>query len=57
MRFISKDRIHLEHILEFKYMGYVLDKADTDGAECSSKVVSARRVAGTIRSLVKARGL
>ena len=32
-----------------------MNKAGTDGAECSRKVASGRRVAGTIRSLVNAR--
>ena len=34
--------------LEFKYLGRVLDKSGTDGAECSRKVASGRRVAGGI---------
>ena len=33
-------------------MGCVLDESGTDGAECSRKVASVRRVAGAIRSLV-----
>ena len=41
----------LEHVLEFKYLGCVLDESDTDGAECSRKVASGRRVACAIRSL------
>ena len=28
---------HLEHVSEFKYLGCFLDKAGTDGAECSRK--------------------
>ena len=35
----------------------VLDESGTDGAECSRKVASGRRVAGAIRSLVNARDL
>ena len=35
--------VHLEHVSEFKYLGCVLDKACTDGAECSRKVASAIR--------------
>ena len=35
----------------------VLDESSMDGAECSRKVVSGRRVAGAIRSLVNARDL
>ena len=38
-------------------MGCVLDKLGTDQAECSRKVVSGRRVASAIRSLVKSRCL
>ena len=38
-------------------MGCVLDKSGTDGAECSWKVVSGRRVAGAIRSIVNAMDL
>ena len=43
---VHVDGIHLEHVSEFKYLGCVLDKAGTDGAECSRKVASERRVAG-----------
>ena len=32
-------------------------RAGTDGAECSRKVASGRRVSGTIRSLVNARDM
>ena len=35
---VHVDRVHLEHVSEFKYFGCVLDKAGTDGAECSRKV-------------------
>ena len=45
------DGICLEHVLEFKYLGFVLDESGTDGAECG------KRVAGAIRSLVNARVL
>ena len=34
-----------------------LDESDIDGAECSRKVASGRRVAGTIRSPVNTRDL
>ena len=54
---VCVDGIHLEHALEFKYLGCVLDKLGTDEAECSRKVVSGRRIAGAIRSLVNARSL
>ena len=50
-------RIHLEPVLESKYLQCVLDESGTDGAECSRKVVSGRRVASAIRSLVNARDL
>ena len=51
------DGIRLKHDSEFKYLGGVLDESGTDGAECSRKRVSGRRVPGTIRSLVNARDL
>ena len=43
--------------MEFKYLVYVLDKSGTDGAVCSRKVVSGRKVANAISSLVIARDL
>ena len=30
---VHVDGIHLEHVLEFKYLKCVLDKSGTDGAE------------------------
>ena len=51
------DGVHLEHVSEFKYLGCVLGEADTDGAECSRKVASRRRVASALKSLVNARNL
>ena len=36
------DGIHLEHVLEFKYLGCVLDESGTDEAKCSRKVASVR---------------
>ena len=55
---VHVDRIHLEPVLEFKYLGCVLDESGTDGAECSRKMVmSGMRVAGAINSLVNARDL
>ena len=51
---VHVDGIHLEHFLEFKYLGCVLDESGTDVAECSRKVVSGRRVA---RFLVNVRDL
>ena len=38
------DGIRLEDVSEFKYLGCVLDESGTDGAECSRKVASGRRV-------------
>ena len=35
-------------IPEFKYLGYILDKSGTDGAEFNRKVASGRRVAGAV---------
>ena len=54
---ICIDRIHLDHVSEFKYLGCVLDESGTDEAECQRKVLSGRMVEGTTRSLVNARGL
>ena len=51
------DGIRLEHVSEFKYLGCVLDESGTDGAECSRKMASGRRIADAIRSLVNARNL
>ena len=51
------DGIRLGHVSEFKYLGFVLDELGTDGAECSRKVASGRKVAGAIRSLINARDL
>ena len=51
------DGVRLEHVSESKYLGCVLDESGTDGAECSRKVASGRRVAGAIRSLVNAKDL
>ena len=42
---------------EFKYLGCVLDESGTGGAVCSRKVLSERRVASSIRSLVNTRVL
>ena len=54
---VHVDGVRLEHVSEFKYLGCVLDESGTDGAECSRKVASARRVAGAIRSLVNSSDL
>ena len=54
---VCVDGIRLEHVSELKYSGCVLDESGTDEAECNRKVVSGRRVADAIRSLVNARVL
>ena len=54
---VHVDGIRLEYILEFKYLGYVLDESGTEVAECSRKVASERRVAGAIKYQVNARDL
>ena len=50
-RDVHADGVCLEHVSEFKYLGFVSDETGTYGAECS------RKVAGAIRSLVNARDL
>ena len=52
---VHVDGIRLDHVSEFKFLGCVLDESGTDGAECSRKVASERRVAYAIRSLVMLR--
>ena len=52
---VHVDGIRLEHVSEFKYLGCILNESGTDGAECSKKVASGRRVEGSIRFLVNAR--
>ena len=49
---VHVDGVRLEHVSEFKYLGCVLDEADTYGAECSRKMASGKKVTGAIRSLV-----
>ena len=44
-----------EHLLEYKYFECVLNESGINEVECSRKMVSGRRVAGAIRSLVNAR--
>ena len=51
-REVHIDRINLEHVSKFKYLGRVWHESGTDGAECNRTVVSERRVACAIRSLV-----
>ena len=47
--------IRLEDVSEFKYLKSILKKLGIDGAQCSRKVVSGRRISDAIRSLVNAR--
>ena len=54
---ICVDAIRLEHVSEFKYLGYVLEESGTNEPESSRKVASRRRVIGEISSLVNARSL
>ena len=54
---VRVDGIRLEYVSEFKYLGCGLDKSGTDEVERSRKVVSGRRVAGAIKSLVNSRSL
>ena len=54
---VCVDGISLEHVSEFKYLGFVLDESGTYEAQSSRKVASGRRVADVIRSLVNARSL
>ena len=46
-----------EYVLEFKYLGFVLDESGTNEAEGSRKVASGWRVTGVIKSLLNARSL
>ena len=54
---VCANGIRLEHVLEFKYLGSVLNKSGTDETKCSRKVTSGRRVAGAIKPLANARSL
>ena len=54
---VYADGVRLKHVSEFKYFKCILDEPGTDGADCSRKVASRRRVAGAIRLLVNARDL
>ena len=51
------DELRLERVSEFRYLRCVSDESGIDVAECCRKVVSERKVAGDIRSLVNARDL
>ena len=52
---MRKNGKRLEHVSEFKYPRCGLEESSTDEAECSRNLVSGRRVAGALRSLVNAR--
>ena len=54
---IHVDGARLKKVLEFKYLGFVLNESVADDAECRRKVASGRKVAGAIRSLLNARDL
>ena len=54
---IRVDRERLEEVSEFKYLGFVLNQSGSDDVECRRKIVSGRKVEGTIRFLVNDRGL
>ena len=54
---IHVDGVWLEKVLEFKYLGCVLDELGTYVAKSHRKVPIERKVAGAIRSLVNATGL
>ena len=41
---VQVDEIHLENVLEFQYLGCVLDESGTDEAKCSRKVVSVQEM-------------
>ena len=41
---VCVDRLRLEHVSKFKYLGCVLDESGADEAECSRKMESGRRV-------------
>ena len=44
----------MEHVLEFKYLGFMLDESGADGTECCRKVGNKRKTVGVITSLVNA---
>ena len=48
---VCVEGMRLEYMVEFKYLEFVLNASGTDEGECLGKV------AATIRSVVKARGL
>ena len=54
---VHVDGVRIDHVSEFKYLGYVLNETGTDGIACSRQVASRRRLVGAIRPLVNARNL
>ena len=54
---VCVNRIRLDHVSEFKYLGCISDESGIDEAECSRKVAIGRMVAGAVRSLVNPRSL
>ena len=52
---ILVDRTRLLELSEFKYLECVLDETGGSDAGCCRKVTSGRKVAGAVRSLMKAR--
>ena len=54
---VHVDGDRLEHVSELKYLRCALDESGTDGAECSRKMASGRRVASVVKFLVNARDL
>ena len=54
---IYVDGMQLEHVSEFKYLGYVLDESGTDEAVCRRNAASGMRVRSAISSLVTTRTL
>ena len=45
------------HILGFKYLGYVLDKSSTDGIEYHRKLISEKKIMDNNRSLINVKRL
>ena len=46
----------LKQVSELKYLECILDESDKDAAKCCRKMVSGRKFAGVIRSLVNVKG-
>ena len=51
---VHVDGTRLEHVLKFKYLGYVFDESGIDGAKCRSMLGSGVKVTGAIISLLNA---